>query len=298
MLFISSYTLESSDLAQKKLPITVYCHGLNCKARRVKGLVEQNIIQEPADSFSFDDRKSCLGQSRDIETLKIVTEPDDENYILYGRSRGGAAIISYLALHNPTNIQAIILDAAPADMVDRVDEIQYSLGAYIFQTREHKEWIMRQLYPAYPKNSIPPIASIPNIDNKELPVFLVHSDDDHIVNIRSGLKNYKAFKQAGFQNVYFCNLQHGGHAYNAKGSDCHLYRTALHSFYKKHGFQHDPQQPTVDDLTYLQPTIEQVDEKIENHENQLQAKFKNRRAMNIFIGVHIAFMIGTMTQDK
>ncbi len=168
----------------------------------------------------------------------------------------------------------------------------------MFQSRTHKEWALRQLYPGYPKNSVPPVDAISQIDNKELPVFLVHSDNDEIVNIRAALKNYKAFKQAQFPHVYLCKLQHGGHAHNAKGADNQTYRTALHSFYKQHGLHHDEKQATLDNLTHLQPTIEDVDRQIATQENKLQEKFKYRRTRNIIIGMHAACILGAFLQKN
>ncbi len=218
-----------------KQPTTLYCHGLSCKGERVQGLIRQNVIQNPAKGFNFNDHKKCLGQADDITTLAAQIDPD-ENYILYGRSRGGAAAVNYLAQHNPSNIQALILDAAPADMLNVVDEIQHKVGCLILHNKDDKEFAIRVLYPGYPQNSIPPVQAIENIENKHLPVFIVHSHNDRTVNMRSAWQYYKAFKQANFTDVYLCELQYGGHVRNASGSDSHIYKTALHSMYKKHGF--------------------------------------------------------------
>jgi predicted alpha/beta hydrolase family esterase len=294
ILFASSYLFCASE----KQPTTLYCHGLNGKPSKVKSLVERNIIQAPARSFSFDDKKQCLGQANDIETLKNQIEACDENHILYGHSLGGARIIKGLAQHNFPNVQAIIIDASPADVIDRVHEIQCAAGAYPFRTRAQKEWILRQLYPDYPKNSIPPVASIFQIRNKSLPVFLVHSENDDIINARAAGQNYKAFKQAQFPHVYLCMLKHGGHNHNTKGADNQVYKTALHSFYKKHNLQYDPKQATLEDLSHLQPTIEDVDKQIAIHENKLQEKFRNQRTLNIAIGIHAAFIITAIMRNK
>ena len=298
MLFISNnILLASENNIPEEEPLTWYCHGLHCKTRRVPGLLSQNIIQEPADNVEFDDTQSCLGQDKDVKKLLQVLASHPKKCKLHSHSKGGNVIINGLARYNPSNVAAIVIDASPADMLDRVDEIQCSLGVYLFQSREQKEWILRQLYPAYPQGSVPPVEEIKNIKNKDLPVFIVHSDDDKIVNIRAGLKIYKAFKQAEFPHVYFCRLHHGGHNNNGKGADSHIYRTAIHSFYKKYGFKYDEQHATLQDLTSLQPSIEEVDKQIEDQEIILQEKFRFRRAVNIAIGIHAAFMINCMMKQ-
>lgn len=292
-LLIFNYQSYSSE----KQPTTLYCHGLNSSAQRIKKLQKASVIQEPAQSFNFDHHKKDIGQIHDITKLKEQIRPD-ENYILYGHSRGGATILSYLAQNNPTNIQAIVIDAAPADVIDRVDEIQYEVGACIFRTRPHKEWIVRQLYPGYPKDSRPPVETIADIKNKELPVFLVHSENDEIVNVRAAWKIYKAFQQAQFSHAYICTLQHGGHSGNAREADSHTYKSALHSVYKKHGFKHDAHQAILDDLSHLQPSVNEADTQIKLQETKLLDKYHQRHARNLLIGINTAFILASMARYK
>ena len=248
-------------------PTTVYCPGLGDSKYEVHGLIDQGVVQKPAKGIALKKENDAgLGHGIDIEMLKNSLDPQ-KNHILYGKSRGGSTAINYTAQHNPANIKALIIDATPCDILNSVDEIQYKVGLFVFWTRAQKEWATQLLFPDFPTNSMPPVRAIANIHNKDLPVFIVHSINDPIVNIRSAWENYKAFKQAGFTNVYLCELHHGGHMGNPSGSDSHIYKQALHSFYKKHDFQYDKKQAilTDTDLLQLQPSIESMYEKLNNN---------------------------------
>jgi len=274
-------------LSSNKEPITLYCHGLNSSSKRIEKLKNLGIIQNPSQSFDFDHSKKDIGQEHDIAILHQQIK-NNETYTGYGHSRGGCTLIPYLAQHQPPNITALVLDASPADIIDRVDEIQYSYGFCPFQTRESKEWILRKLYPGYTQNGTPPFQTIKKIQNKSLPVFIVHSHDDQIVNIRAAYKNYKAFKDAQFPHVYLCELNHGGHSKNIEDP---FYKTALHSFYKKHGLPHDPQHATLDNLTHLQPSVEHINEQIKIQETKLLQRYQTQRSLNLWLGIHTTFLV-------
>ena len=75
------------------------------------------------------------------------------------------------------------------------------------------------------------------------------------------IKNYNAYKKAGFENVYFCELQESDHN-NISKTDEEKMSQVLHSFYKKHDFQHDPKKATIINFQPLQPTVEEIDKKL------------------------------------
>lgn len=255
-------------------PITLYCHGLGGSLHEVYGLVTENVIQYPVQAVAFKKENDCgLGQGMDIETLKNKIS-NDAAYILYGISRGGATAINYLADYNPDNIVALIVDATPADIMNIVDEIQYKIGIFALWTRAQKEWAVRLIFPHYPAETIPPVQAIAHITNKNLPVFIVHSHNDPIVNIRSAWHLYQAFQQADFTNVYLCELQEGRHMSNASGPDSIIYKQALHSFYKKHDLQFDVQYATLtdDQLRHFQPSSNEIELKLFENQHQLRKK--------------------------
>ncbi len=191
---------------------------------------------------------------------------------MYGISCGGVGIISWLVQYGSKTIQAIIIDATPSDIVNLVEEAQYKIGFWVLWTRAHKEWALHRLFPEYPKASMPPVQAIAHIENKELPVFIVHSHNDPIVDIRAAWENYKAFKQAGFNNVYICELQQGGHMSNASGPDSLVYKFAVNSFFKKYDLAHDKKYAILTDkeLQQFQPSEEEIDIKLSHNLSKLR----------------------------
>lgn len=260
------FLLLSSDFEQPQQPTTLFCHGLGGNDHsELQSLITQQTVHQPAQGFQMDNNLSTcsLGNHHDVQALKKSVQLNKE-HILYGRSRGGATAINYLADHASEEIKALVIDAAPSDMVNVVDEYQYQCGIFPFWTRSQKEWILRQYYPGYPKNSIPPVEKIAQIqDNaiKKIPILIAHSCKDKRVNIRSAWQNYKAFKLNGFHNVYLYELPSGSHHHNTKDAN---YQKVLQSFYKKYGFKHNEEKAilTESDLQNLQPTIEDIDKKI------------------------------------
>ena len=155
------FITNTACLSQAKQPITLFCHGIVDNKSQADRY--QDFLQKPKVAFDFPDAQessglnfnnlifnSCafcgkkpvnlekmyMGQGPDITALKNKIDPN-ESYILYGLSRGGSTIVNYLAQNNPTNIQAIILDAAPADMVSTVNVLQHSIGYKFAPTRAH-----------------------------------------------------------------------------------------------------------------------------------------------------------------
>jgi hypothetical protein len=292
-IIISLFVLCNLTLHTKSNhPTTIYCPGLGDSQYEIHGLIDQGLVKKPAKGIALKKENDAgLGHGIDIQTLKNNLDCK-KNYILYGTSRGGSTAINYIAEHNPTNIQALILDATPSDMLNIVDEIQYKVGLFIFWTRAQKEWATQLLFPHYPKKSIPPIQAIANIQNKDLPVFIVHSHNDPIVNVRSAWENYKAFKQANFSHVYLCELQENGHMGNPSGPDSLVYKQALHSFYKLHGFQFDKKYANLSelDLAQFQPSLAKIDEKLVAN----QWKLRKQAIINAGIATAVAACIAAI----
>ncbi len=249
---------------------TIFVHRLNGSPEDLQLFKDRGFIQGEARSFNLPNGKfSSLGQVEEITTLNDQIDPQ-KTTCLYTQSRGGCTAINLLGKHNPPNVKMLIIDATPADMVNMVDP--QLCGIFSCLPRSLKERLLRRHHPNYPKNSLPPVQAIANIENKGLPVFIVHSHNDAKVSIQHAYKNYKAFKEANFPNVYLCELQKGKHIHNSDGEDSHIYRTALHSVYKKHGQQYDPEQATLQDtdLQKLQPSIAEINNKIKAKQSCLR----------------------------
>ena len=297
------FIIQNCWLLQAQQPMTIFCHGI--VDNKTQADRYEQFLQEPKTAFDFPDAQTpegynlnnlifqCssffgkpvnrdtmhMGQSLDIETLKNQIKPDN-NYILYGVSRGGATTISYLAKHNPDNVQALIIDAAPADMITAVDELQHKIGYKFAADRDAQEYIFNTIFPAYSAGSTPPVDDIINIVNKDLPIFIVHAHTDTTVTIQSAWRYYVAFLQAGFTHVYLCELQVGKHAHYMKGPDSSRYLQALHSFYKAHNLTYNDDYATMD-IRELQPSAQEIIDKLEIAQQKTLADYETQKAINI-----------------
>ncbi len=285
-IFIFLCSIQTSRLLQPQQPTTIFCHGiLNTKNQMHQ---YQDFIQNPKITFDFPDaekpcgwnfnnfiyqsytffRKQALNREKmymsygpDIQALKDQIK-SDESYILFGFSRGGSTVINYLAEHNPDNIKAIVLNAAPADFIESIDALEKVIGYNFAPTRATKEKLFNAVFPAYQIGSIPPKDVISSIKNKNLPIFIAHAKTDRIVPIAASWQLYITFLQAGFTDVYLCQLQSGQHKAYPKSPDKINFLQGLHSFYKKYNFDYNHEFATLDNLTSLQPSIEEITQKL------------------------------------
>jgi len=209
---------------------------------------------------------SYFGQGQDLEKMHedilsqtLPTQP----IILFGLCRGGSAVINYLARYNPENVQAIVIEASPSDMLEMYHTKFASLGI----PTQGSEMIFKNLWSAYPKDAITPVQAIPMIANKNLPILIIHSRQDVHFPLSNGLRLYKAFKQAGFTQVHLAIIG-GRHAYSLK-DDKENYLRAVHSFYKKYGFAYN-EQYAMQDVADFAYDLDQAQAEIDLAQSQIQ----------------------------
>lgn len=279
-------------------PITIYCHGVGADKDQISDYKDQ--IAGPCLSFNFPDTQTpkkrrnkfiavqCekigrkyinreemyLGQGKDVLALQEQIKAD-QSYILFGLCRGGMAIINYMAEYNPQNIKALILDETPADVCDIIKKMQnYCTPLKAFSTKT----IMNRCFPTCRKSYKAPVGNIPSIINKDLPIFLIYANKNTTFHFPSSTwKNYLAFKNAGFTNVYLCELQHS--CQKAQGDDKLLYLQALNSFYKHHNLTYDTQYAVLTDtqMKAMQPSIATIQERLDKNQDLQKAPKKNKR---------------------
>ncbi len=179
-----------------------------------------------------------MGQLSDINTLaqKLQAVDQKDDIILYGCSRGAATILNTLAEYNPKNVQALVLDATPADMPATIKPFLAKIGI----NPCYALTIFQMLFPAYPTNCQTPLQAIANITNKNLPILLLHSTTDTKVPVQHSYQLYQEFKNQGFVNVELVIFSEGNHSYLLKNETIKpLYLHAVHSFYKKYNLPYD-----------------------------------------------------------
>lgn len=225
--------------------------------------------------------KMYMAETQDIQASQqtLSTIPSDEDIILYGCSRGGSTLINLLAQDNPEQIKALILDAAPAYMPSTIHPIMAQLGI----PAQYDAAIFRTLFPAYPKNATGPLSRIKNIKNKNLPILIIHSQNDAKVPYLHALQLYQELQNQEFKHVYLLTIPAGKHAFLLQDPQIKdLYLEVIHSFYKKYNLPYDPTW-AHDNLSKYQPMLDEVQEQITELEDALQKQFQASVWRNIIV---------------
>lgn len=228
--------------------------------------------------------KMHMGQGPDIQAVQttIETVPNSQSLIIYGCSRGAAATINYVAQHNPTNIKALVLDACPADIPGGTGIILAKLGI----DPENALTVFKTIFPGYPENSIPPINAIKNITNKDLPILLIHAQNDKRVSYQNSLMLYQEFKRQGFRNLHIIILPEGRHSFLLQ-DDCSkdIYLQAVHAFYKKYNLPYNAMYTKQEfDLQTYHPSDDNIVTTINLYEKNIITTYKDACYRNMAIG--------------
>lgn len=213
-----------------------------------------------------------MADGQDVEAIhehvqqNIGTQP----MVLFGNCRGGTAALNYVTKYNPDNLKAIVCEAMTGDLVAVLHPILSRAGL-------DTNWdatFFRFLFPSYPKDAISPLHAVEKITNKKLPVLLLHSREDKTIPFVHALRLYATLKKNGFENVHLVVLP-GKHVYLLR--DCQQeYLTAVHSFYKHYGLEHNPKYATADMQSYRYD-VEQAQREVEDYETSMQMQRKQTR---------------------
>jgi hypothetical protein len=299
------YTLIFTNLIHPD-HITIFAHGIVDNCQQINRF--QEAISTPkTQSISFPDSLSpsnynpinklvffvtqyfgknmnyssmFMGQKDDISVLEkqvAAINPKDQ-IVLFGCSRGAATVLSYLGQCNPTNIKAIVLDACPANMPEtiRMNLAKVGINPNCYNT------VFSTIFPNYdPETALTPLEAISKIQNKNLPILLMHSQEDSIVHYSNSLKLYQAFIDAGFSNVHLILLPKGKHSFLLQQQATkYAYLNAVHSFYKKYALPHNPELATTE-LTGNTLPKEVRQEEIEKYEQDIITTYDTSYKRNL-----------------
>lgn len=227
------------------------------------------LLQEPFVTFNFNDAISDktfhyhllnLGQEADLQALNtVIHEVSAHNSsakkILIGLSRGAVTIFNYVALYNPTDVAALVLES-PFDTFTSV--LKHFLGpAYLMSGLCNK--IAYSVFPALNKKGPFPSQLVNQIP-LNLPIIFIHSKKDSLVPINSSRNLYIALRRRGHEHVYLVELASGKHGHLLEGKDYYYYYSMVHCFYKKYGLPHDETAVKYSEHLFAQcqPTVENV----------------------------------------
>lgn len=224
--------------------------------------------------------ESDLGQELDIAALHSHVQNETQYqkpFMFFGSCKGASAVINYIAKYNPQNLKALVLEAPFSNVLDFVRKISAPLG--IPQTWD--SFILKKLFPNYPENALPPIQAIPYIENKDLPILIIHSQEDQITALEESCALYKAFKENGFINVYFAVLK-GKHAHIIN-EDKDNFLKVIHTFYKSFNFKYNNSY-AIDSLEEYSIDLRIIDEKISEYKITLEEEcIKTQKMISKFM---------------
>lgn len=179
---------------------------------------------------------TSLGQDNEIATLKETVDTFQQKYpekkiILAGVSRGAATVLNYLALHQPKNIAAVLLESPFSSMRDVAQKIVSStmLNAIPY-AYEVSPYLVSCIFWQYSDNSIHPIDSIKKI-NTEIPIMFMSREDDYLVPSSLTQKLVDELYANGHTKTHHLQIKAGQHGKHILGPDGERMQCIVHAFY-------------------------------------------------------------------
>jgi hypothetical protein len=180
-----------------------------------------------------------FGQEKDIHEHKqrydlCVAQHPDNDYILYGVSRGAATTFSAFATHHFPKVKLVVLEGC-YDSLEHVIKTSYSgaLHAQVFSALA--------TFTSYKPHHMSPISLVERFP-ENVPVVFVHSRQDKRVPYQCAHMLATVLAQRGKNPVYFITLHNSTHSRYHKDNkaDALYYQRCLHTIYKKYGLPYIP----------------------------------------------------------
>jgi len=263
-----------------------YCHGLGFSSTDASNVVrwfehngspyynERYIVDQPLISFNFPDvgketynkTEANFAQEQDIATVTshyLKTVPSFyKKVVIFGHSRGAAAALEFVALHDRPEIAAIVA-SAPFDSIrsciknwvhNKVGYLSSSLAPCVDKTVA--PWYFAK---KYNPEGIQPIKVIHQI-RPTIPILFVCTKEDVVVPYWSTLKLYQALIIAGHKHAYILILNKGAHSTMLQEEEGNIYESVVHAFYQRYNLPNDPEKAAlgVTLLSDCQPALHEL----------------------------------------
>ncbi len=211
-------------------------------------------------SYDIDFSRITIGQDPDIEAVQRSFEHHRERYpdaqvVVFGDSRGAAAVFNWISRYNPT-IDCCICEAIIDDIPHMLRHFSY-FGFASKRLGRLIEASLCRISKEYNRSGPFPIVSIDGIA-RSLPILLVASRIDAIVSFRSTIRLYIELLRRGYTRVHLLVLPASEHDSYMIGPDKCRYETAVHAFYRKYGIlEYDAKKADIGEmfLAGTQPAI-------------------------------------------
>lgn len=236
-----------------------------------------------------------VAQADDINTLHAYLEKIPEQKLIgFGYSRGAATWLTMLGTTTTSKTIAALILESPFAIMQNV--AVYNIVSYAVACANvlipsvdlitTSNTIFNSIFQNYNLAGIQPI-NVAHLIDKNIPIMLVHSQQDTIIPINDSRNLYLKLKEAGHQHVYLVELKQGVHAALLWGPEGELYRNVVHAFYKKYGLPHQPDFAQNIDLAVYQPSIQEVQQRIGKQQKNVTDIQKGKESFstsfNIFV---------------
>ncbi len=215
------------------------------------------LINRPFVTFNYPDacegflhinrKETSFAQDNEIDRLKLAFEKtvqyakgkgaDKNEIVIFGLSRGASAALNLMALHNPPEVKALVLES-PFDAVSTIIDNQRKQLHLEWLSHDTGEYIMESIFRRYDRNGIRPIDMVSSI-RKDLPILIICSKEDSFTPWHSSMQLYQKFKESGHSSVHLFVVDHGKHSRILWDQDGNTYQKIVHAFYEKYGLPHN-----------------------------------------------------------
>jgi predicted esterase len=239
--------------------VTLFSHGIADKKEQVRPYAksyikndmvhynERYLINTPYATFNYPDAtdrfyrvnytETSFGQENEIARLYKAYQATNERFencdiILWGLSRGASNLCVFAGLYNFDNVKAIILESPYYTMGEVIASIMKKKGLD-WLPLSYGEALAEFIFKKYTRYGYSPANCLENISH-DIPIFIVCSEEDHLVPCSSSMNVYKKLIESGHKNVYIFITKEGKHAAILQGPDGEKYQYVLNAFYKKY----------------------------------------------------------------
>jgi hypothetical protein len=155
-------------------------------------------VNEATSSINLS--RASFGQEADIAVVTQGITSSQGTVVGVGVGKGAATWINAAAQqHKIGKIRALVIESPFADANEIIYQIAYL--NYVPGYEYIAKFVGKFVLPKYDFDGIQPITSIAQITNKNLPIFIIHSEQNGIP-INHSRKLYVEFLRCGFTNVY------------------------------------------------------------------------------------------------
>jgi hypothetical protein len=256
-------------------PITAYINYLRRQMmplvqRAMQDLLDFTVEDNPQNAhsvaqYNLDLSKANLGQKPDIKALQAsyqehIQQHSDTSVVLYGDSRGAATIFNFIALYDPAEVKAAVLEGI-------YDSLPHLVKHFIYSDKTPTQEkiisrIMRLVMAGYKKDGIDQ-RECAEIIADNIPLLFVISLKDGQVPTQSAFYLYNRLHARGHKKVHLLMLKNSFHpAYMLHDQqDKITYETVVHAFYKHYGLPHNSALAAQGEQEFLatQPTAEHLE---------------------------------------